>query len=58
MDFTKVLEQLRTELANLNAAILSLEKLQDETHSRRGRPRKSAAAAVRPSNRDPQDKSE
>ncbi|SPF52170.1 hypothetical protein SBA4_490002 [Candidatus Sulfopaludibacter sp. SbA4] len=37
MDLTKVLQQLHEELENLDAAILSLEKLQDTT-MRRGRP--------------------
>ncbi|SPE33652.1 hypothetical protein SBA3_2030009 [Candidatus Sulfopaludibacter sp. SbA3] len=40
MDFTKVLEQLRAELANLDAAILSLERLQQLDAPRRGRPPK------------------
>jgi hypothetical protein len=39
MDFSKVLAQLREELANLEAAILSLERLQ-HTGRRRGRPPK------------------
>jgi hypothetical protein len=39
MDLSKVLSQLREELENLNAAILSLERLQQEGH-RRGRPPK------------------
>jgi hypothetical protein len=37
MDLAKVLTQLHEELANLNAAILSLERLQ-EGGRRRGRP--------------------
>ena len=37
MDLAKVLLQLHEELANLNAAILSLERLQ-EGGRRRGRP--------------------
>ncbi len=37
MDLTKVLQQLHEELENLNAAILSLERLQ-EAGRRRGRP--------------------
>jgi len=37
MDLAKVLQQLHEELENLDAAILSLEKLQ-ETNKRRGRP--------------------
>ena len=40
MDLTKVLAQLREELANLDAAILSLERLQHEGR-RRGRPPKA-----------------
>lgn len=34
MDLAKVLAQLRTELANLDAAILSLESLQQEGGAR------------------------
>jgi len=37
MDLSKVLTELREELANLDAAILSLERLQQEGR-RRGRP--------------------
>ncbi len=37
MDLSKVLQELHEELENLNAAILSLERLQ-ETGRRRGRP--------------------
>jgi hypothetical protein len=45
MDLVKVLAQLRDELANLDAAILSLERLQHEGASRsRGRPPKSLSA--------------
>jgi hypothetical protein len=40
MDIDKVLAQLHAELANLNAAILSLEKLQQEARPR-GRPKGS-----------------
>jgi hypothetical protein len=39
MDLSKVLEQLRRELAHLDAAILSLERLQAKVE-RRGRPRR------------------
>jgi hypothetical protein len=39
MDLTKVLEQLRQELDHIDAAILSLERLQAK-ESRRGRPPK------------------
>ena len=39
MDLSKVLEQLRRELLHLDAAILSLEKLQAKA-ARRGRPPK------------------
>ena len=42
MDLTKVLAQLRQELENLDAAILSLERLQQEGR-RRGRPPKALA---------------
>jgi hypothetical protein len=42
MDLSKVLEQLRKELAHLDAAILSLEQLQAKT-ARRGRPPKVLA---------------
>jgi hypothetical protein len=35
MDLEKVLTQLREELANLDAAILSLERLQEVSGSRR-----------------------
>ena len=41
MDLSKVLGQLREELENLDAAILSLERLQQEGPRRRGRPRKA-----------------
>jgi len=37
MDLSKVLEQLRRELVHLDAAILSLERLQAKA-TRRGRP--------------------
>jgi hypothetical protein len=53
MDLSKVLAQLREELENLDAAILSLERLQQDS-PRRGRPpkvrsnlSKSAQAASR-----------
>jgi hypothetical protein len=39
MDLSKVLEQLRKELVHLDAAILSLERLQSKA-ARRGRPPK------------------
>jgi hypothetical protein len=42
MDLNKVLAQLREELENLDAAILSLERLQLEGR-RRGRPPKALA---------------
>jgi len=51
MDLSKVLAQLRVELENLDAAILSLELLQHEG-KRRGRPPKAlsnAAKSSRPS---------
>jgi hypothetical protein len=44
MDLAKVVAQLREELANLDAAILSLERLQHESGGggrRRGRPPKA-----------------
>jgi hypothetical protein len=37
MDFKKILDHLRSELQNLDAAILSLERLQ-ESARKRGRP--------------------
>ena len=40
MDLTKVLGELRRELEYLDAAILSLERLQARTSRRRGRPPK------------------
>jgi uncharacterized membrane protein YccC len=55
MDLKKVLAQLREELQNLDAAILSLERLQQEG-PRRGRPPKilsnlsKAARAARNAN--------
>jgi len=49
MNLTKVLEQLHAELADLDAAILSLERLQHEGR-RRGRPPKSLAALRRGGN--------
>ena len=42
MDFTAILAQLRQELENLDAAILSLERLQANS-VRRGRPPKVLA---------------
>jgi hypothetical protein len=54
MDLSKVLAQLRQELIYINAAILSLERLQARGTSKRGRPsrdlleiRKLKAAARR-----------
>ena len=41
MDLNKVLAQLHEELENLDAAILSLERLQQEGRPRRGRPPKA-----------------
>ena len=46
MDLTKVLAQLHAELAHLDAAIESLERLQTEGR-RRGRPPKALAALKR-----------
>jgi hypothetical protein len=54
MDLSKVLSQLREELANLDAAILSLERLQHEGR-RRGRPPKALSQiskAARPTRKD------
>ena len=42
MDLSKVLDQLRRELDHMNAAILSLERLQTKL-ARRGRPPKALA---------------
>ena len=44
MELDKVLAQLRSELENLDAAIVSMERLQTEG-PRRGRPPKLLAAA-------------
>ena len=44
MDLDKVLAQLRAELENLDAAIVSLERLQTEA-PRRGRPPKVLSTA-------------
>ena len=44
MDLSKVLAQLRAELENLDAAIISLERLQHEG-KRRGRPPKAISEA-------------
>jgi hypothetical protein len=41
MDLTKVLAQLRQELNHIDAAILSLERLQARGAARRGRPSRS-----------------
>jgi hypothetical protein len=41
MDLTKVLAQLRQELNHVDAAILSLERLQARGAARRGRPPRS-----------------
>jgi predicted nucleic acid-binding Zn-ribbon protein len=48
MDLSKVLVQLRQELENLDAAILSLERLQQEGR-RRGRPPKALAEVTKAS---------
>jgi hypothetical protein len=42
MDISKVLDQLRKELEHLDAAIVSLERLQEKGR-RRGRPPKAAS---------------
>ena len=47
MDITTVLEQLKRELIHLDAAILSLERLQAKT-ARRGRPPKALAMLAKP----------
>jgi hypothetical protein len=47
MDISKVLVQLRKELEHLDAAILSLERLQ-ERGVRRGRPPKAQSELSRP----------
>ena len=47
MDLTKVLSELHAELDNLDAAILSLERLKSEGR-RRGRPPKLLAEMIRP----------
>ena len=41
MDLTRVLAQLRQELNHIDAAILSLERLQARGAARRGRPARS-----------------
>ena len=46
MDLDKVLAQLRAELENLEAAIVSLERLQTEG-GRRGRPPKMPGAPAK-----------
>ena len=52
MDLSKVLAQLREELANIDAAILSLERLQTESR-RRGRPPKTLSASKKAEKDDP-----
>lgn len=47
MDLTTVLEQLRRELIHIDAAIVSLERLQAKTN-RRGRPPKALAMLRKP----------
>jgi hypothetical protein len=49
MELDKVLAQLRSELENLDAAIVSMERLQTEG-PRRGRPPKLLAAARKAGN--------
>ena len=46
MDIAKVVSELRQELENLDAAILTLERLQQSGPRRRGRPPESASAAA------------
>jgi len=48
MDLTKVLAQLRQELNNVDAAILSLERLQARGEARRGRPPRSLLDLPKP----------
>jgi hypothetical protein len=38
MEIAKVIAQLRQDLANIDSAILSLERLQESSGRRRGRP--------------------
>jgi hypothetical protein len=52
MDLSKVLAQLREELANIDAAILSLERLQKEGR-RRGRPPKTLSSSKKTEKDDP-----
>lgn len=47
MDLATVLEQLRRELLHLDAAILSLERLQSK-NTRRGRPPKAVTMLRKP----------
>ena len=49
-----MLEQLRAERADLDAAILSLERLQKESRPRRGRPPKALAELKRQVRRGPE----
>jgi len=59
MDLVKVLGQLREELANLDAAISSLERLQYESGPRRrGRPPKSISATRKAGPSDPPEEHE
>ena len=51
MDLSKVLAQLREELENLDAAIRSIERLQQEKR-RRGRPPSHLSKVSRPPNDD------
>jgi hypothetical protein len=48
MDLNKVLAQLREELSNLDAAIMSLERLRQQQAPRRGRPPKSLLTSGKP----------
>ena len=54
MDLSKVLAELRLELQNLEAAIQSLERLQEDK-PRRGRPPKSLAHLSKAADRDGED---
>jgi hypothetical protein len=54
MNLDKVLAELRAELARLDAAILSLERL-NQDKPRRGRPPKSLSASAYTDDKSPAD---
>jgi hypothetical protein len=58
MDITKVVAELRQELANLDAAISTLERLQQSAPRRRGRPTKSLAEPIPAETDEPGDRAE